>query len=669
MKSYDEGAQDSPHLRASPGGGASLGQSLTNYDTSTSRRDKRRSINPATALVYTSSVYEHFSTLTKSPGENAASSRDAKALNGRDSPHPASPLRDTFVPEQGSPASSPIPAIVSHSSPPTASLIVHQPIIPGRSRSASASTYLAELESFPRPSLSLEHPPPRTTSRPDYQSPDKPSVEQLQSASPSFPPKKDQKPNGTGRRLERPPSLDLRQRSYDERRGGPGSRGSKSSFATFGKDLDQLPRTHTPTSPAHFVDVPHGIESETDTEAESEEVHIIGYSATPDEDDVPPALPPKEPTASSMRPPLLRVDTNDISAERSFSDSGHPDSEDGTSEMSPESSPVEKTSHATFIAPALPPMRFSVTPSDFSDLLKTVGSGNGLTSLGLLEETNQEKTRPQRIDMLMPSPSPTIQSFDGSKRPMTPTSDITIIGSPDPAVDETPVKRRNGVRNGNAHNQHSDVDHSLSRDGGSSASASSLSSPDDGLRAFALPRRGMALDVDGLSIDSNSDSSHSMDNSHQLKRSRSTSQQTGRSQSAQDGRPSLDSKLTHNARPSWDSNRPTTTTATHRGPLYSATGGEESGESHRSTHITITAPEPSPGPKASDASELVKQRLQEAVVVAVERGSSHVRLDVEFVDAILKVLNQRKEEYNDLKRKLDGLKVITHFLSSFFLSF
>ncbi|KAH9948675.1 hypothetical protein B0H21DRAFT_777741 [Amylocystis lapponica] len=62
-------------------------------------------------------------------------------------------------------------------------------------------------------------------------------------------------------------------------------------------------------------------------------------------EDRPPALPPKEKQSRQpTRPPLLRLDTADISD--ISSEAGHVSSEEG---VSPESSPVERTSHATLL--------------------------------------------------------------------------------------------------------------------------------------------------------------------------------------------------------------------------------------------------------------------------------------------------------------------------------
>ena len=59
----------------------------------------------------------------------------------------------------------------------------------------------------------------------------------------------------------------------------------------------------------------------------------------------------------------------------------------------------------------------------------------------------------------------------------------------------------------------------------------------------------------------------------------------------------------------------------------------------------------------TDTSDLVARRLREALENAADRGAPHMKFDREFVEAISTMVEQRKEEYLDMKRKLDGLKV------------
>ncbi|KAG1870239.1 RhoGAP-domain-containing protein [Suillus subalutaceus] len=120
----------------------------------------------------------------------------------------------------------------------------------------------------------------------------------------------------------------------------------------------------TPTSPSHRADVPHGIESGTDTDVEGD-----GSRKSSDDSPSPtapaPPVPPKEHRAKA-RANELKLDIDPDASAVSHMDSN-----------SDESSPVERTSVATFIAPALlPPIRFSMTGSDFSDFLRSIAEGD-----------------------------------------------------------------------------------------------------------------------------------------------------------------------------------------------------------------------------------------------------------------------------------------------------
>ena len=127
-----------------------------------------------------------------------------------------------------------------------------------------------------------------------------------------------------------------------------------------------------PPSPSHRADVPRGVESGTDTEAESN-------GRKSDDDTTPIDSPPLPPPKLRPTPLTLNLDT-DVSTVSQ---------QDG----SDESSPVERTSIATFIAPALPPIRFSMSGADFSDFLRSVG---GIPSLKSLDEIAQQEEVPAK---------------------------------------------------------------------------------------------------------------------------------------------------------------------------------------------------------------------------------------------------------------------------------
>lgn len=175
----------------------------------------------------------------------------------------------------------------------------------------------------------------------------------------------------------------------------------------------------TPTSPSHRADVPHGIESGTDTDAEgdgSRKSSEDGPSPT-----VPaPPVPPKEYKAKA-RANELKLDIDpDVSAV------SHMDSN------SDESSPVERTSVATFIAPALlPPIRFSMTGSDFSDFLRSVGGIPSLKSLDQIAEGDDS-----RRDESLPSPA-AVNSADGKSRSSESTANVDRINGAKDSLERT----------------------------------------------------------------------------------------------------------------------------------------------------------------------------------------------------------------------------------------
>ena len=140
------------------------------------------------------------------------------------------------------------------------------------------------------------------------------------------------------------------------------------------------PGMATPASPSHVADVPHSIESGTDTEAEGD------FERKPDSEH--PTSPPPAPLHKESKP---RPRPSDLKLEKLEAD---PDvSTVSQFDGSDESSPVERTSVATFIAPALPPIRFSMSGSDFSDFLKSVGGVPPLKSLDEISEVAKDSSK------------------------------------------------------------------------------------------------------------------------------------------------------------------------------------------------------------------------------------------------------------------------------------
>ena len=139
-------------------------------------------------------------------------------------------------------------------------------------------------------------------------------------------------------------------------------------------------------SPAHRADVPRSVESETDTENENENENELKRPKKI----LPPAPPPKD--SKGTRPITYETEADINTSE--VSQVGD------ISEDLLESLHVERMSHSTFIAPALPPIRFSLNTTDFSELLGSVG---GMTSLKSLDDAAMLIRQKQNNNAFTPS--------------------------------------------------------------------------------------------------------------------------------------------------------------------------------------------------------------------------------------------------------------------------
>jgi hypothetical protein len=162
---------------------------------------------------------------------------------------------------------------------------------------------------------------------------------------------------------------------------GPHYSSNRSSFASRPTSPSRSP------SPAHHADVPKGVDSDTDAET-SDTAHVLA-----------PAPPPKDEKHSKA---LHAYTPSEMSPDMTTGD---------LSEYAVDESPVEQTSHSTFIAPALPPIRFSMNNADFSELLDSV---NGLPAL---KPDNQAKRGKESQGSVPSTTPPTAMSISIPKPP------------------------------------------------------------------------------------------------------------------------------------------------------------------------------------------------------------------------------------------------------------
>lgn len=137
---------------------------------------------------------------------------------------------------------------------------------------------------------------------------------------------------------------------------------------------------HRLGAPSHHVDVPETVGFDLDAYLQEDFAYAV------DGPDQPPLLPPKD------DPKIIQETLNKV-----HGDSG--------SEEILESPPVERTPHYTFIAPALPPIRFSLNAGDFSQLFN---GANGPLDLRPMEDAARRADRDSS-----PSPNNTLPRTNG----------------------------------------------------------------------------------------------------------------------------------------------------------------------------------------------------------------------------------------------------------------
>ncbi|KAG2043371.1 hypothetical protein BDR03DRAFT_989680 [Suillus americanus] len=401
-KSYDDGVRPLNVLFAKKGHAEkdSLDQPSLGVPNVTSRSEKRRSINPGLALDY-----KNFSRPPTTAGlslpEQMIRSQTLPA-NRSDSPVAPSPSKPLFSDSFSSRRASNISLLRDNAS---GSTIYHSP--PSSPAPGPLENGRATPDSRMR---SMSHEPLQTQSAPQYTRP----TTQLRRISPNWE-KVSTRPDSQNH--ARNPANGLHTQQVDGRLSpsGPSSERTLRIDNAPSSSISDRSGVVTPTSPSHRADVPHGIESGTDTDAEGD-----GSRKSTDDSPPPtvlaPPVPPKEHRAKA-RANELKLDIDPDASAISHVDSN-----------SDESSPVERTSVATFIAPALlPPIRFSMTGSDFSDFLRSVGGMPSLKSLDQIAEGDDS-----RKDESLPSPAAVSSANGKSQSSGSAASVDRINGAKDP---------------------------------------------------------------------------------------------------------------------------------------------------------------------------------------------------------------------------------------------
>jgi hypothetical protein len=541
-----------------------------------SRAGKRNSINPAMSFNYESAA-SAFNNRSLSAPQSPSSALPPSLDVGQTSSH--ADARSLPSREPASEALSRRPSRKTH--------VETLPPLPGsmlsrtRSRTQSSPKPAADPTGTPpRQSAMLERIPPRTHSLkasihdPDLMIQRSPPVTSVKSA-----------PGRT---------------SFDEKdkpRGGSSSLSIDVEKSRTGSGTGKRPTSpaHKATSPAHKVDVPHGIESGTDTSDGEREHNTRELTRTP-------SLPSKEKEAKSRRRPgQPELDARQSASQREpgevsfLGSAGDADSEE-------ESSPVERMSRSTFIAPAHPPIRFSISANGFQELLAQVDPRNrsSLYSIEEFVKLSQDGETGRGLASLNPYASATQNEGRRSSTPASAITPTTTFG------------------------YRSTADNSST----TTLSAPSSQGHGDSFIILDHPETTSAAESDLPP--------------HQRGKPNALSTPSSRS-SLERSYESLASDHRH-------------------APLGSDSSVHRADVSplEPSAHFTVTTSDSSLARSLKvDPSYAVNKRLRDALQDAARRGTTQITLDQEFVQAVVMMIEQRGDDNVRMKGRLDDIKVRT----------
>lgn len=329
-------------------------------------------------------------------------------------------------------------------------------------------------------------------------------------------------------------------------------------------------------SPAHKVDVPRGIESGTDTSdgerepSTKERTRKSSLSSSKE----------KEAKKSRRQPAQLDLETAQSASQEEPGDdsflnnAGDVDTED-------ESSPVERMSRSTFIAPAHPPIRFSVSGNGFQELLSQFDprDPSSFSALGELLKMNE----------------------DAESRN-------------DAGSSATPLNPDGGA---------------ASNEGGPLSSTSSAATP---TTVFGFSNSSVTT-ISAPSSQGHEDSFLVLD-------------QPGTTNG-------IKSDLLQRQR----NVRNTSSTSSSRSSLEKSRDPPASDDQQPSPQFTATTSESATDrPAKLDQAAAVMKRLKDALQDTARRGMTQITLDQEFVQAMVMMIEQRRDENAKMKSKLDHIK-------------
>lgn len=571
-KSYDDGTRPLNILFKNGAPPPDLSLSVRQPNN---RAGKRNSINPGTTFNYEAMAAEINSKSISAPQSPLSFLPLAPDVGQTSSPGDVQRL----PPRKQAPGVSRRPSRKGHeevpaSAPPAGGPMLHR----SRSRTEGSSKPATGIEPIPRHNMMLEHLPPRTHSL-TASSQDPELLNRRPSSTTSTNSSSPRRSTSDGKDRSKPGSLSI---DIEKTRTDNG----------VGNNRPRSP-AYKAASPSHKVDVPHGIESGTDTSDGEREPRTKGRTQTS-------SLPSKDKDAKSRRRPVqLELDTKQSAsqeAETSFLSSAGADSED-------ESSPVERVSRSTFIAPAHPPIRFSVSGNGFQELLSQVDPRNRSSLYAIEQLVKMSQDADAYLGTSQPVASSNLNGHatQEGRHSSTPVSAVT----PTTTSDSSSTADNSSVTTISAPSSqgHNDSFMVLDQPETAKGAESELHPHQRGMNNALLP----------------------------------SSRQVSRNTSAKDYQ-----------RTSVDSN--------------AAVYHSNASLSEPSPNLTVTAPDTVTRLAKLDPSYAVTKRLQDALQDAVRRGKTQVTLDQEFLQTVTMMIDQRRDENSVMKGRLDHVKVRPLFL-------
>lgn len=289
------------------------------------------------------------------------------------------------------------------------------------------------------------------------------------------------------------------------------------------------------------------------------------------------------------------------------------------SSSSSSSSPVIEST-ATFGAMQLPPMRFSLSDTDFTDLLRGVGvDENGKLKLSELGRASLDAKKKMEVEKTKPAPETSEQD---KRQPSTEQEKRRPSVEQEkrrPSVEQE--KYRQGM-DGEKRRPSVEAPEPFPRLSSDTYARPSTSASSDA-RASTTSETGATSLFAVIHEDAESATASVLDDEEE-EFGRDTTMTT----------PIIRTTLA----PGGPSSTPTQAT---QASTYLHTGRER-----LDSAASVAA-----------ASEAIVRRLKEITDGAFERGSTSVKINLEFLDAITKAVIGNRDKYSDLKGRYDGMKV------------